>query len=361
MSHWTVRALCSASVFALMSSAALSQTPAPAETLPEKPADGAESLSSAEPTNAEGQPAGGAAPTDSGGAIVVTGSRIRRDNFSTPQNIDVLTRDDQILAGTRSVSDTLQSSTVTSGTSQISGSFLGFLSDNGTGANTVGLRGLGSTRTLVLLNGRRLAPAGVGEQLVAADLNTLPTSAVQRIEILREGASSIYGSDAIAGVINVITDTEVDGITVDGYADIPEIGAGRTLRGSVTAGKTFARGHIMASFEYREDKGLNFGDRKDTRCARELAYVNGNEVGQTLPFQPGTLRCYPIGPGATIGIPAGYGLGSFWIFGGPARVSFTDYSTGNPDIFGPRSGLPRTNSITKTAQTPTTLFWTRPS
>ena len=96
---------------------------------------------------------------------------------------------------------------MTSGTSQISGSFLGFLSDNGQGANTVGLRGLGAARTLVLLNGRRLAPAGVGAQLIAADLNTLPTSVVQRIEILREGASSIYGSDAIAGVINVITDT----------------------------------------------------------------------------------------------------------------------------------------------------------
>ena len=332
-------ALYSASSIAIISSPALGQTAVPADSVPAKTEEAEAVPPSSEPTNAEGQPVTETTPTDSGGTIVVTVSRIRRDNFSTPQNIDVLTRDDQILAGTRSVSDTLQSSTVTSGTSQISGSFLGFLSDNGTGANTVGLRGLGSTRTLVLLNGRRLAPAGVGEQLVAADLNTLPTSAVQRIEILREGASSIYGSDAIAGVINVITDTEVDGITVDGYADIPEIGAGRTLRGSVTAGKTFARGHIMASFEYREDKGLNFGDRKDTRCARELAYVNGNEVGQTLPFQPGTLRCYPIGPGATIGTPAGYGLGSFWIFGGPARVSFTDYYTGNPDIFGPPVGV----------------------
>ena len=338
------------------------QASAPVDSTPEKTAEGEQLPPSSEPTNADGQPAADTPATESGGAIVVTGSRIRRNNFSTPQNVDVLTRDDQVLAGTRSVSDTLQSSTITSGTSQISGSFLGFLSDNGTGANVVGLRGLGSTRTLVLLNGRRLAPAGVGEQLVAADLNTLPTSVVQRIEILREGASSIYGSDAIAGVVNIITDTAVDGVTVDGFADIPEIGAGRTLRGSITAGKTFSRGHIMASFEYRQDKGLNYGDRKDTRCARELAYVNGHEVGQTLPFQPGTLRCYPIGPGAQLGLASGYGLGSWWrqnLTGpapGPTRVSFADYWT-NPDIFGTPLGV-ATNQFdyNQRPETPSTVL-----
>ena len=160
---------------------AFGQTAAPVETTPEKTAEGEQLPPSSEPTNAEGQAVDNTPPTESGGTIVVTGSRIRRNNFNTPQNVDVLTRDDQILAGTRSVADALQSSNVTSGTSQISGSFLGFLSDNGTGANTVGLRGLGSTRTLVLLNGRRVAPAGVGEQLIAADLNTcrLPCAAIE--------------------------------------------------------------------------------------------------------------------------------------------------------------------------------------
>jgi len=323
------------SIVAMTATPAFAQPTAPVDTAPEKTQEGEAIPPSSAPTNAEGQTAAQTPPATGGGAIVVTGSRIRRNNFNTPQNIDVLTRDDQVLAGARSPAETLQSATVTSGTSQVSGSFLGFLSDNGTGANTVGLRGLGSTRTLVLLNGRRLAPAGVGEQLIAADLNTLPTAVIQRIEILREGASSIYGSDAIAGVINVVTDTSINGITLDGFADNPLIGAGQTLRGSITAGKTFSRGHIMGSFEYKEDRGLDFGDRKDTRCARELAFVNGHEVGQTLPHQPGTLRCYSLGPGPTLGTPAGYGLGSFFIFGGPARISFTDYYTGHPDIFGP--------------------------
>src|ERR1044072_5119207 len=135
---------------------AFGRATAPAEPPREKPAEGEQNPPSSEPTTAEGQAASETPPTESGGAIVVTGSRIRRDNFTTPQNIDILTRDDQILAGTRSTAETLQSATITSGTSQISGSFLGFLSDNGQGANTVGLRGLASSRTLVLLNGRRL-------------------------------------------------------------------------------------------------------------------------------------------------------------------------------------------------------------
>jgi outer membrane receptor protein involved in Fe transport len=325
--------LASASLFGLSAAPAFAQA-APVDTTPQKEQENQQVPPTVTaPTNAKGQ------PEKNGQEIVVTGSRIRRDNFSTPQNIDVITRDDTILAGTRSTTETLQSGTITSGTSQVSGSFLGFLSDDGQGANTVGLRGLGSSRTLVLLNGRRLAPAGVGAQLVAADLNVLPTSVVQRIEVLREGASSIYGSDAIAGVINVITDTSINGLTVDGYADVPQIGAGQTMRASVTAGKTFSRGHFMASFEYRGDSGLNYGDRPDTRCQHELAYVNGQEVGQTNPFSS-TLRCYPFARGG-YGTAAGY-VSSIFAPGfgdGQIRSTFGGFDTGNPTLFAPPLGV----------------------
>src|SRR3954453_1878965 len=307
--------LSSISIVALTASPAFAQTAAaPVDTTPEKTQEGEATPPSSTPTNAQGA----SVPPPQGG-IVVTGSRIRRNNFNTPQNIDIITRDDAVLAGTRSTSDALQSATVTSGTSQISGSFLGFLSDNGTAANTVGLRGLGSSRTLVLLNGRRLAPAGVGPQLIAADLNVLPTSIVQRVEVLREGASSIYGSDAIAGVINIITDTSINGITIDAYADHPiYAGAGDVRRASITAGKTFARGHITASVEVRDDEGLTLGDRKDTSCPRELAFINGNEVGQTVPGDT-ALRCFPYARGGG-GIAAGYGFASNLApFGGPGQ------------------------------------------
>jgi outer membrane receptor protein involved in Fe transport len=292
-----------------MATPALAQATSPAETIPEKTAEGEQLPPSSEPTNAEGQVAAETPPTDTGGTIVVTGSRIRRNNFTTPQNVDILTRDDQILSGTRSTTEALQSGTVTSGTSQIGASFIGFLSEGGQAANVVGLRGLGSQRTLVLLNGRRLAPAGAGPQLVSADLNVLPTAVVQRIEILREGASSIYGSDAIAGVINIITDTKLDGITVDAFADVPTYAnGGQTYRLSLTGGKTFDRGYITAAFEYREDKGLRQGDRKDMSCPRELAFVNGEEVGQHVAIGSDELRCFPIGPRNNLGIAQGYAL-----------------------------------------------------
>jgi iron complex outermembrane recepter protein len=313
------------SLTALAASPAYSQAAAPLDTTPQKAQDNAQTPPSGTTTNAEGQAA-------NKGAIVITGSRIRRDNFSTPQNVDIVTRQDQVLAGTRTTAETLQSATITSGTSQISGSFLGFVSEGGQAANTVGLRGLGSNRTLVLLNGRRLAPAGVGNQLVAADLNVLPTSIIQRIEVLREGASSIYGSDAIAGVINVITDTSLNGVTIDGFADHPLAGNGDTLRGSITAGKTFSRGHITGSFEYRETEGLRQNDRAGYSCPRDLFTVNGQEVGQ---IDPGTgqLRCFPFAFDS-LGIASGYGISFNFNNGALHRISYPGYASGNPDILG---------------------------
>src|SRR5690606_21758628 len=108
--------------------------------------------------------------------------------------------------------------------------FGGFVTDGGTGANTLGLRGLGPARTLVLLNGRRLAPGGTRGSVLAADLNVLPTAIVDRIEVLKAGASSIYGSDAVAGVVNIITDRKLSGLHIDMQANVPEVGAGADYR-----------------------------------------------------------------------------------------------------------------------------------
>ncbi|WP_310467250.1 TonB-dependent receptor [Sphingomonas sp.] len=331
----TTFALSTVSLAALATSPAFAQTGAPVESTPEKTAEGEAVPPTSEPTNAAGQAA-------QEGDIVVTGSRIRRDNFNTPSPVTIVTRDDSVLAGTTSTAETLQSATITSGTSQISGGFLGFVSEGGAAANTVGLRGLGSQRTLVLLNGRRLAPAGVGNQLVAADLNVLPAAIVQRIEVLREGASAIYGSDAIAGVINVITDTKIDGITIDAFANIPmdienSNSAGRTYRGSITAGKTFDRGHITASFEYRQLNGIRIGDQSEWECPRALLYQNGEEIGQLDPAT-GNLRCFQFQRGGGSGIASGYGLAfgdstfGFPFFG---RVTFPGYTTDNPTIGAP--------------------------
>ena len=272
--------------------------------------------------------------------VVVTGSHIRRDNFNTPSSVMIITPADRILSGSASIADVLQGSTVTSGTSQINGAYLGFVSEGGAAANTVGLRGLGSNRTLVLLNGRRLAPAGVGPQLISADLNVLPDAIVGRVDILRQGASSIYGSDAIAGVINIVTDDKIEGVTLDLYSKQPieHGGGGRKMKAALTAGHVFDNGHITASLEYREITGLRVGDRPEFSCPRDLYFskATGKEVGQIDPLT-GQLQCFPYTTGGGTGIASGYGIAqSFTI---PA--SRLTYLNGNINTIAAVNGLNR--------------------
>src|SRR5436190_2598002 len=119
-----------------------------------------------------------------GEKITVTGSRIERDTFNSTSPVLVITRDDTLMSGFNSTTAALQSTAVTTGGGQINNAFGGFVTDGGPGANTLGLRGLGATRTLILLNGRRVAPAGTRGSVGAADLNVFPTSIVDRIEVL---------------------------------------------------------------------------------------------------------------------------------------------------------------------------------
>ena len=146
--------------------------------------------------------------------ITVTGSRIVRDNFNSVSPVQIITREETTLAGFSSATDSLQSTSVTAGGAQINNAFGGFVTNGGPGANTLSLRGLGATRTLVLLNGRRVSPAGSRGSVGSADLNVLPSSIIDHIEILKDGASSIYGSDAVAGVVNLGETTPLKGETL---------------------------------------------------------------------------------------------------------------------------------------------------
>ncbi|MCB2077587.1 MAG: TonB-dependent receptor plug domain-containing protein, partial [Novosphingobium sp.] len=151
---------------------------------------------------------------DNGDTIVVTGSRIRRTEYSTAEPLTVISREEMTQAGFNSAADALQSAAITQGSSQVNNYFGGFVVNGGTGVNTVSLRGLGASRTLVLLNGHRLAPAGTRGSVGAVDTNVLPSALIERIEILKAGASSIYGSDAVAGVVNIITDDKLQGLVL---------------------------------------------------------------------------------------------------------------------------------------------------
>ena len=158
--------------------------------------------------------------------IVVTGSRIKRNEFNSAAPIQVITTERSALAGLLSTTDILQGSTVASG-QQIDDSFSGFVTDGGPGANSISLRGLGGQRSLVLVNGKRWSPSGVRGSISTVDLTAVPTSLVSRYEILKDGASSIYGADAVAGVVNAITRTSIDGASIGLSVAAPEIGAGQ--------------------------------------------------------------------------------------------------------------------------------------
>ncbi|NJM49952.1 MAG: TonB-dependent receptor [Sphingomonadales bacterium] len=216
-------------------------------------------------------------------AIVVTGSRIRRpDEFSAIEPLTVINRQEITQSGFNSATDALQSAAVTQGAGQINNAFGGFVTDGGTGANTLGLRGLGPARTLVLLNGRRLAPGGTRGSVVAADLNVLPTAIVDQIEILKAGASSVYGSDAIAGVVNIITNKSPQGLSLEAQINVPQVGAGVDSRLAATFGFETDRLSVAGSVEYRKRRILSRNDVPFYDCP-----VGGFRDGEGGPFGSG--------------------------------------------------------------------------
>ena len=201
--------------------------------------------------------------------IVVTGSRIRRDAFTSALPVTIITTEDSTLAGLANASEVLQTSALASGP-QIDNTYGGAVVSGGPGVNTFGLRSLDPGRTLILVNGRRFTPAGARGQVNSVDLNSIPDIAINRIEILKDGASSIYGADAVAGVVNIITRKGFDGFSVKGYYQ-DELDFGSA---SGFYGKTWDRGHIDVGIEVSK-----FGpvgrDEQDWSFCDERPLTNG--------------------------------------------------------------------------------------
>jgi iron complex outermembrane receptor protein len=217
----------------------------------------------------QGQPVVKKAPPGSP-LVVVTGSRIRRTNFNTPAPVQVITTDEGKLQGLVGATAILQGSTAAAGYVQLNGQFSGFVINGGPGIESISLRGLGDQRTLVLLNGQRLNPAGVSGTVAAVDLNVIPNALVDRYEILKDGASSIYGSDAIGGVINIITRDKFDGINIETNDVIPTDGAGTISEIAVSGGRVRDNYHVLAGFEYYEQDAIRIRDLPGGRCPLEL-------------------------------------------------------------------------------------------
>lgn len=228
--------------------------------------------------------------------VVVTGSRLKKNEFTSSSPVQIITRESSTLEGLTDSSDILQSATVASGSSQIDNTLTGFIGfGGGAGANTISLRGLGAERTLVLLNGRRIGPAGIGGFIGPVDLNTLPGSIVDRFEILKDGGSSVYGSDAVGGVVNVITRQNIEGGFLSGNTTQTFEGGGESYTVDGYWGETFDRGHYSISGEYHKREPLTRGDREYLSCAQDLntVYATGAPLDIIDPAT-GKSKCFNV-------------------------------------------------------------------
>ncbi len=225
-------------------------------------------------------------------AIIVTGSRISRPEVDSASPVTVVGAEEIAASGVVRVEDLVNS------LPQVVGGQNAFIANGASGTATVDLRGLGTARTLVLVNGRRLQPGDPG--LPAADLNQIPGGLVKRVEVLTGGASSTYGADAVAGVVNFVMDTTFEGVSLDMQYGVYQHNNGTTqvirpdgqtildrnrARGftppsggtvggaqfnvELTTGASFddGRGHVTAYAGYRKVDALLQGTRDYSYCA----------------------------------------------------------------------------------------------
>ena len=193
-----------------------------------------------------------------GSDIVVTGSRIARPTLNSPIPVTTVTQADLTRTGAVVIGDVLNDlPSLRSTYSQANSTqFIGTA-----GINLLDLRGLGPSRTLVLVNGRRHITGSTGEFLV--DTNTIPTDLIDRVDIVTGGSSAVYGSDAMAGVVNFVLKRNFDGVSLNAQSGISDRGNRGTYRLSGTFGTNFAegRGNIALGLEYNQADLLTYTDR----------------------------------------------------------------------------------------------------
>lgn len=214
------------------------------------------------PAAASAQEADASVPQDGEGQeIVVTGSHIKTDNFNSSSPLVVLGSEDLARGGDTNVAEFLDRIPSIVGADTASSNQVN--TATGSGLNTVALRNLGPTRTLVLVNGRRyVSGVSVGAGY-GVDLNSIPTASIKRIEVLTGGQSAAYGSDAVAGVINIITHDRFEGVAVSAQYGQTGKNDRETFDTSIIAGSNFAdgRGNAWLSIGFSDAKGVMSRDR----------------------------------------------------------------------------------------------------
>ncbi len=193
--------------------------------------------------------------TDADDTIVVTGSRIQREDLNAPSPVTTVNSEQLVLTNTVNTEQFLNT------LPQVIPALDQTSNNPGNGSATVSLRGLGSARTLVLVDGARFV--GQGPSFVV-DLNNIPSVLVERIDVVTGGASAVYGSDAVAGVVNFILKDDFEGIQLDVSDELSAAGwDANTFNASLTAGGNFAdgRGNAIVSLSYTNREALLQGDR----------------------------------------------------------------------------------------------------
>jgi iron complex outermembrane receptor protein len=206
----------------------------------------------------------GASAQDSIEEVYVTGSRIKRADIDGIGKVDVVTAEDFGKIGAVSLDQLLKFSPFTAGAQ--AGSESNYLSaTEGYGTASVNLRGLGPNRTLVLVNGRRFVTGGSGANSIV-DLNAIPVNMIDRVETLLDGSSAIYGADAVAGVVNIITRRSMDGFQADATYGITERGDAESVDASVAFGGESERSGFIVSLNYTDRQEARSKDRGFSEC-----------------------------------------------------------------------------------------------
>ncbi len=214
--------------------------------------------------------------------VTVSGSLLKRPEYQTTspvQTIDIKAKLDTGAFGTASL---LQQSAVASGSTQINNQFSGFLVNGGTGVQPIDLRGLGANRTLVLLDGQRPGPSGTRGAVGAFDLNVVPSVILGRVEIVKDGSSSLYGSDAIAGVVNLITRKRIDGVQIKAAVGVPQHGGGTQATASIGTGWSTNSSHFVLAAQVEEQFPLAYKDRGFFKCSKDVVFgKSGQRIDRT--------------------------------------------------------------------------------
>lgn len=239
-----------------------------------------------------------------GEAVIITGSNIKRSDYEGPQAVIVYDAKKIAQSGARTVSEVLKRLPQnTAGFTDAVNAGLSF----SPGASAASLRGLGVTATLVLLNGRRVAPFPLAQNGTDSfsDLNSIPVEAIERIEILKESASAVYGSDAIAGVINVILKENYSGAQIETYYGNTTNKDAGELRESILSGISNEKFHLMLNANYYHRNPMASLDRDFARSADHR-----NQSGLDLRSSrgnPGTIffSGSPDFPDGAVAVPRG--------------------------------------------------------